>query len=146
MDLIVSRCFMYEKHFSSPPQTHTHTRGGSGGAHVGRGRCRRHRVAWEMESKLALDASECGHGQPEASDVVGVGRRQADPRLGGGLGASRLSVVCGEREMEEKVRDMMRERGAKKEVETRRREETVQQHKHCKLLTHRGFIIIIIKS
>lgn len=96
MDLIVSRCFTYEKHFSSPPQTHT--RGGSGGAHVGRGRCRRHRVAWEMESKLALDASECGHGQPEASDVVGVGRRQADPRLGGGLGASRLSVVCGERE------------------------------------------------
>lgn len=96
MDLIVSRCFMYEKHFSSPPQTHT--RGGSGGAHVGRGRCRRHRVAWEMESKLALDASECGHGQPEASDVVGVGRRQADPRLGGGLGASRLSVVCGERD------------------------------------------------
>lgn len=144
MDLIVSRCFTYEKHFSSPPQTHT--RGGSGGAHVGRGRCRRHRVAWEMESKLALDASECGHGQPEASDVVGVGRRQADPRLGGGLGASQLSVVCGEREMEEKVRDMMRERGAKKEVETRRTEGTVQQHKHCKLLTHRGFIIIIIKS
>lgn len=140
------------KNTSAPPLKRTHppphTRGGSGGARVGRGRCRRHRVAWEMESKLALDASKCGHGQPEASDVVGVGRRQADPRLGGGLRASRLSVVCGEREreMEEKVRDMMRERGAKKEVETRGRQGTVQQHKHCKLLTHRGFIIIIIKS
>lgn len=104
MDLIVSWCFMYEKHFSSPPQTHTHThtRGGSGGAHVGRGRCRRHRVAWEMESK------------PEASDVVGVGRRQADPRLGGGLGASRLSVVCGERDGGESEGHDERERSKKK--------------------------------
>lgn len=68
--------------FTYPP-----TCGGSGGAHIGGGRCcfRGHRIAWEMEPKLALDASERGHGQPEASDVVGVGRRQADPRLGGGL-------------------------------------------------------------
>lgn len=89
-------CFTYEKHFASPK--HTHANEGSGGVRAGRGCCRRHRVAWEMESKLALDASKCGHGQPEASDVVGVGRRQADPRLGGGLGASRLSVVWKERE------------------------------------------------
>lgn len=90
------------------------TRGGSGGARIGGGRhlccCRRHRVAWEMESKLALDASERGHGQPEASDVVGVGRRQADPRLGGGLRASRLSAVWREEgETEEEARGAVRE-------------------------------------
>lgn len=76
----------------------------SGGAGVRGGR-HRHCVAWEMESKLALDASERGHGQPEASDVVGVGRRQADPRLGGGLRASRFSVVWREKERKEERRE-----------------------------------------
>lgn len=64
--------------------TYSPTHGGGSGAARAGGGCR-HRVAWEMESKLALNASERGHGQPEASNVVGVGRRQADPRLGGGL-------------------------------------------------------------
>lgn len=75
----------------------------SSGAACRGSHCRRHHVAWEMESKLAPDASKHGHGQPEASDVVGVGRQQADPRLGGGLRASRLSVVwrVGESEEEE---------------------------------------------
>ncbi|KAK2921210.1 hypothetical protein Q8A73_000695 [Channa argus] len=50
-----------------------------------------------MESKHALNASKRGHGQPEASDVVGVGRRQADPRLG--VGSEPASFLwCGERE------------------------------------------------
>lgn len=50
-------------------------------------------VSWEVESKFALGASERGHGQPETSDVVGAGRRQADPRLGSRLRTRRLSVV-----------------------------------------------------
>lgn len=92
-----------ETSHSLTPHPWTDKVSSSGG--VFRGCChRRHRVAWEMESKLALDASERGHGQPEASDVVGVGRRQADPRLGGGLRASRLSVVCRERQTEDEAR------------------------------------------
>lgn len=59
--------------------------------------CRLHRVAWEMESKLAPDASKRGRSQPEASDVVGVGRQQADPRLGGGSEPAGF-LSCGERE------------------------------------------------
>ena len=62
-------------------------------------------VAREVESELAVDASERGHGQPEAPDVVGAGRRQADPRLGGGLRARWLSVV-----VEEGGRETARER------------------------------------
>lgn len=98
MDYLMSLSACVHGNHLSPHLPPSPICGGSGGAGFGGGR--RHRVAWEVESKLALDASECGHGQPEASDVVGVGRRQADPRLGGGLRASRLSVVCGERERE----------------------------------------------
>lgn len=57
----------------------------SGDTHTGGGCCCHHRsVAWEMGSKLALDASKRGHSQTEASDVVGVGRQQTDLRLGMG--------------------------------------------------------------
>jgi len=102
-------------------------------------------AAGEAESELALDASECGHGQPEAPDVVGAGRRQADPRLGGGLRARWLSVVVAvvveeggrrkrerERERETYTRATKRERGrerergrdhSRREPETNQREE-----------------------
>lgn len=83
-----------------------------------------------MESKLALDASERGHGQPEASDVVGVGRRQADPRLGGGLRASRLSVVWGDGERETGG-EGEEAGGTKRELKTQRKvSKSVKQHKH----------------
>ena len=112
---------------SQPSVLHTPTRGGSWGAGFGGGCCcccrRRHTVAWEMKSKLALDSSECGHGQPEASDVVGVGRRQADPRLGGGLGASWLSVACRERERERERERGRRKVGSQEHSETRRGEQ-----------------------
>jgi len=51
-----------------------------------------------MQSKFTLDASKRGHGQPEATDVVRIGRREADPRLGSRLCASWFSVVRRERE------------------------------------------------
>lgn len=49
--------------------------------------------SWQMQSKFALDASKRGHSQPEATDVVRIGRREADPRLGSRLCASWFSVV-----------------------------------------------------
>lgn len=106
-----------------------------------------------MESKLALDASERGHGQPEASDVVGVGRRQADPRLGGGLRASRLSAVWREGKrggggiQRHSERELSRgEKGERKVRSGRVREESVKQHKHStseRESTDRSFINIM---
>lgn len=49
-----------------------------------------------METEPALNASKRGHGQPEAPDVVGVGRRQADPRLRVGSEPAGF-LWCGER-------------------------------------------------
>lgn len=54
-----------------------------------------------MKSKFTLDASKRGHGQPEATDVVRIGRREADPRLGSRLCASWFSVVRREKMDEE---------------------------------------------
>lgn len=52
-----------------------------------------HLESWQMQSKFALDASKRGHSQPEATDVVSIGRQEADPRLGSRLCASWFSVV-----------------------------------------------------
>ncbi len=54
-----------------------------------------------MQSKFALDASKRGHSQPEATDVVSIGRREADPRLGSRLCARWFSVVRREKMNEE---------------------------------------------